>query len=350
MLKHFYRGQEFQPRILARSLGAQDTSLLCSFFRALHSTSDSESCRDALTSPDLVAIYPPRSSLSSTPSMRYSTLYPLVPLFLHSTHARDPPSQQPLSTRLNCPSHTYQIHLISQSPLIIYIPSFLTASETAHLSTLPTTNFTRSHVADGTGDQRSASTRTSSSASLSLRDDVIRCIEERARTFQSPSLPRSHLEPLQLVKYGVGEAYDEHTDWFTNPAQTGPEVGGNRVSSFFVYVKVSEDIVGGGTRFPGVDAPGTPAEEALGSGFFGAGLEGGGQEWCEYVDCDEPWENGLTVRPVQGSAVFWANLLPGGRGDERTLHAGLPVLRGEKIGMNIWTRQGPLEWEYRGDD
>ena len=42
---------------------------------------------------------------------------------------------------------------------------------------------------------------------------------------------------------------------------------------------------------------------------------------------------GVGVAPEKGSAVFWWNLLPSGKGDVRTLHAACPVLHGIKWGM-----------------
>jgi prolyl 4-hydroxylase len=79
-----------------------------------------------------------------------------------------------------------------------------------------------------------------------------------------------------------------------------------------------------------------------------------GEDWCEMVDCDEEWERGVTFRPREGSGVFWMNMerdVDGVmRGDERTLHAGLPVTSGGKVGMNIWTREAPLGREFRGGD
>lgn len=68
------------------------------------------------------------------------------------------------------------------------------------------------------------------------------------------------------------------------------------------------------------------------------------------MDCDEPWENGVTFRPVEGNAVFWRNLDEEGRGLETMVHAGLPVVSGRKVGMNIWTREGPMSEEVRGVD
>lgn len=184
-----------------------------------------------------------------------------------------------------------------------------------------------------TGDGGSStvhSVRTSQSTSVA-RDDVVRCIERRALDFQGYDIPRSHVEPLQLVRYGIGEEYRFHTDWFTQAAHATADVGGNRRSSFFAYVHVSNDTTGGGTNFPVLEAPRD-------------------ERWCAVVDCDEPYERGVTFRPVEGNAVYWENLLPNGAGDERTLHAGLPVTSGHKIGMNIWTRQAPLSDAIRGTD
>jgi prolyl 4-hydroxylase len=146
---------------------------------------------------------------------------------------------------------------------------------------------------------------------------------------------------LQLVSYTQNQSYHFHTDWFTNPSQAGPEVGYNRRSSFFAYVDVKEGTTGGGTNFPLLDAP---------------KLSPSGDKWCEFIDCDEPYERGVTFRPIAGNAVFWVNMIDDGTGrgnmvgDERVLHAGLPVTSGGKLGMNIWTREGPLNDNIRGVD
>ncbi len=132
------------------------------------------------------------------------------------------------------------------------------------------------------------------------------------------------------MKYGVGEHYSFHTDWFGDAAYAHPSLGGNRATSFFAYAYVSDDATGGGTNFPMVDVPRD-------------------ERWCGVIDCDEPYEKGITFLPVEGNAVFWENMRDG-RGDQRTIHAGLPITSGEKIGMNIWTRQLPLGDEARGPE
>ncbi len=49
-------------------------------------------------------------------------------------------------------------------------------------------------------------------------------------------------------------------------------------------------------------------------------------------------ELNIKVKPKRGRAVFWYDLHADGEGDTRTLHAGLPVIKGTKFAMNIWIR------------
>lgn len=179
----------------------------------------------------------------------------------------------------------------------------------------------------------SSSHRTSKSTYLkSENDPVVQCIESRALLFQGHDVLPSQLEPLQLVRYtSQKEYYRLHTDWFdNNPAYKLSINGGNRISSFFAYVYVRNDTTGGGTNFPLINAPRS-------------------EKWCDVVDCDAPWDTGVTFKPVEGNAIYWENLWPdgSGKGDHRVVHAGLPVTSGDKIGMNIWTRQVPIGEEAR---
>ncbi len=254
-----------------------------------------------------------------------------------------------------CQHPAYEAHVVSSSPLVVYLAGFLTAAEREHLRAATAHSFARSAVAERErdankgGDSSSGRTqhrvRTSQSTSVP-RDAVVRCLEERALRFQgflggASAADAARLEPLQLVKYGRGQHFYYHTDWFTEPrAHATAARGGNRASSFFAYVRASDDLRGGGTNFPLLTAPFVDDEPHANS-----------TNWCRYIDCDEPWDRGVTFRPVEGNAVYWDNLLPGasGDGDQRTLHAGLPVVRGEKIGLNIWTRQLKLPVDVRGE-
>lgn len=58
--------------------------------------------------------------------------------------------------------------------------------------------------------------------------------------------------------------------------------------------------------------------------------------WCEFVDCDGTAE-GVTFKAKKGNAVFWHNFDPDGKGYKETIHAGMPVSSGTKVGLNIWS-------------
>jgi prolyl 4-hydroxylase len=139
-------------------------------------------------------------------------------------------------------------------------------------------------------------------------------VEDRASAFQGFGLA-GELEPLKVLKYEVGGHYNHHHDSF--PDKTAREsMEGNRESTFFVFLEA--DCTGGGTNFPRLKPP----ED---------------ERWCQYIDCDEPYDAGVTFKPITGNAVFWQNLYSNGSVHPDLIHAGLPVTSGLKIGLNVWT-------------
>lgn len=82
-------------------------------------------------------------------------------------------------------------------------------------------------------------------------------------------------------------------------------------------VYLGDECTGGGTQFPRISRP---ADE----------------RWCEFIECDGV-NQGTTFKPRKGSAVFWQNFDADGKGHKDTIHAGLPVQSGTKIGLNIWS-------------
>ncbi|RDW59584.1 hypothetical protein BP6252_12671 [Coleophoma cylindrospora] len=228
------------------------------------------------------------------------------------------------SRALDCPAHTYQTHILKLEPLIIYIEDFLTVSEQEHLIKISADKFEPSTVTTGQETSVNEEIRRSEVAFLD-RDNVVRCIENRARAFQGWR-ENLHIERLRTQRYGPGGHYAHHYDW------SGGSRAQDRVSTFMVYVDVSEDIQGGGTEFPRLRMK--------------VGEESGMGRWCEFLDCEKMAEasgegegegGGLVFRPVKRNAVFWVNIQPDGRGYEETWHAGLPVEKGEKVGLNIWS-------------
>ncbi|TVY48885.1 Prolyl 4-hydroxylase [Lachnellula occidentalis] len=221
---------------------------------------------------------------------------------------------------LSCPPHSYNTFILSQEPLIIYIENFLTAEESAHLISISEDKWAASTVTSGSETSIQKDIRFSEVA-LVDRDEVVRCIEHRSRAFQGWR-PDLHIERLRTQRYGAGGHYKHHYDW------SGGSREADRVSTFMVYVDA--DCEGGGTEFPRMPMPNVSKGR-----------------WCEFLECEKNGADGgggssnggagVTFKPIKGNAVFWENLGADGRGYEQTFHAGLPVLSGEKVGLNIWS-------------
>ena len=83
--------------------------------------------------------------------------------------------------------------------------------------------------------------------------------------------------------------------------------------------KERDELKGGGTEFPRLNIRGRED----------------GQSICEIVQCDN--SQGTTFKVKPGNAVYWENFRADGKGFDETWHAGLPVEKGVKVGLNIWS-------------
>ena len=111
-------------------------------------------------------------------------------------------------------------------------------------------------------------------------------------------LPASHAEPLGVLRYGPGQEYRPHYDYYSDDRHEA-----QRVSTVFVYL--NDVAEGGGTDFPRL---------------------------------------GVRVDPERGKAVKFLNCDAGGKPNPETLHAGLPVIRGEKWLATLWFWDRPFDW------
>jgi prolyl 4-hydroxylase len=114
------------------------------------------------------------------------------------------------------------------------------------------------------------------------------------------------------------------------------------------WVDASDDLAGGATEFPLLRR-----QES--------------KDWCRYVECnysvhekehgkegaegqgetgagtarerekDMALTEGVKFKVVPGNAVFWVNFDGRREGVRESWHAGLPVERGRKVGLNIWS-------------
>ena len=118
------------------------------------------------------------------------------------------------------------------------------------------------------------------------------------------------MEVLGVQRYQQNGFFKHHHDSF----DTAPALG-DRKTTFNVYL--DGNCTGGGIHFPRLSMPDD-------------------RGWCEFVDC-EASEPGVVFKAIAGNAIYWQNFGDDGVRHPATLHAGLPVLSGRKIGMNIWT-------------
>lgn len=184
-------------------------------------------------------------------------------------------------------------------PVVRVLQQVLDPDECDALVELARPRLARALTVDTEGGQQVDQRRTSSGMFFRLGETpLIQRIE--ARLAQLLGMPVNHGEGLQVLHYGPGQEYEPHYDWF-DPEQPGFEAvtahGGQRVASVVMYLNTPE--AGGGTGFP---------------------------------------HAGLTVTALKGSAVYFAY----DTGDTASLHAGLPVQRGEKWIATKWLRERPF--------
>jgi prolyl 4-hydroxylase len=111
-------------------------------------------------------------------------------------------------------------------------------------------------------------------------------------------------EAMQILHYGIGGEYKPHYDFFP-PTEAGSfaaiNAAGQRLATLIMYLNTPE--TGGATGLPNI---------------------------------------GLTVTAKKGNAIYFENIDPQGKPDPQTLHAGLPVLAGEKWIATKWLRERTL--------
>ncbi len=139
----------------------------------------------------------------------------------------------------------------------------------------------------------SATTIPSNHGNLAVR------LIERA-LIQPTGMGLLHAEDLGLLHYGVGEEYKPHRDYLHDINLIGPNTPGQRVRTIFCYLNEVE--LGGETEF---------------------------LHWNQRVS------------PKLGRAVVFDNVKDG-KVDPDSVHAGLPVLAGEKWLATFWLRERPV--------
>lgn len=118
---------------------------------------------------------------------------------------------------------------------------------------------------------------------------------------EKTNLPIENQEKIHIVKYNVGGEYKEHHDFFhpnTDYFESQIQRGGQRIYSCLFYL--NDNFLGGETDFPKIE---------------------------------------YKVNPKIGKLVVWKNLNDDLTLNYNSLHAGLPVLSGEKWICIVWVRE-----------
>ncbi|MBX3560371.1 MAG: 2OG-Fe(II) oxygenase [Sphingomonas sp.] len=182
--------------------------------------------------------------------------------------------------------------ILSESPSIVLIRSLLLPEECRYLMSMAAPHLQPSLVIDTTTGERIPNPiRTSFGMSFgpTLEDLVVNTINRRIADATGTGVGWG--EPLHMLRYRPGEEYRPHVDAL-------PGERNQRVWTALVYL--NHDYQGGETAFP---------------------------------------ELGFKVRGGTGDVLVFGNVLEDGRGDMRTLHAGLAVTAGEKWLATRWIRQ-----------
>jgi prolyl 4-hydroxylase len=186
-------------------------------------------------------------------------------------------------------------------PVIAVLENVLDAGECDQLIELARPRLTPSTVVDpATGIDTVASHRNSEGMFFRLEESPLISRLDR-RISELMNTPIHNGEGLQVLRYAPGTQSTPHFDFLppANPAnQRSLARSGQRVSSLVIYLNDVSD--GGETIFP---------------------------------------ELALTVCPRKGNAVYFEYCNTANQLDHLTLHAGAPVVTGEKWAVTKWMRQ-----------
>lgn len=198
---------------------------------------------------------------------------------------------------------TLKLRAMSLSPVVLMVNNLLSADECRHIIDISRNDMKPSAV---TTKATVSSVRKSSNTFLPRwKSPVVNNLFNRVADLCR--LDRAYLrhdmcaEFLQVVKYTPGQYYKEHHDYL-QPVyyDDSPNVqkGNNRLITVLLYLRCADE--GGTTDFP---------------------MAEGGR---------------VVVVPEPGSATLFYNMLPDGNLDNRSLHCGTKITKGEKWIANLW--------------
>lgn len=215
--------------------------------------------------------------------------------FYHWKYAE--PKLEPKTEPKSEPKSKHVPALVLTNPDVALYNNFLSDVECALLIWMSNDRLKRSQVVDNqNGGEYVDPNRSSHGTYFAVGENaVVAHIEKRIS--EVTGYPVENGEGLQILRYEAGQEYRPHFDYFDpNSPAVSAQLANNRVCTFLMYLNTPED--GGETIFP---------------------------------------DAGLSVRAKQGSAVQFSYQTPSP--DTKTLHAGTPVVKGEKWVATKWIRR-----------
>lgn len=202
-----------------------------------------------------------------------------------------------------------KVHILSSDPWLIEIDDFLSPSTVdqllSHVIRWEQSAESGAIGINGEGEKLTTTTRTSSTFWCNFADCKNSAVsaEIRQRIQEVLGIDQRHYEPVQLLKYEVGQSFVAHHD-FSYQELALP--CGPRVLTFFLYLSDLPDDAGGETVFP---------------------------------------ELKVSVTSKLGKALLWPNTLSANpfAKDTRMVHEAHAVRSGVKYAANVWVHL--LEWE-----
>lgn len=210
------------------------------------------------------------------------------------------PAGAPNTLTLDDASWAAPARELSPRPRVSVVDGLLSADECRLLIASAQPMLQPSRTVDPeTGQPLKLQLRTSSDASFDpvMEDLSLRLVQQRMASAAALELVQA--EHLVVLRYEPGQEYRPHRDYLPPDALREPPGAGNRLRTICVYLNRPD--AGGETEFPLAK---------------------------------------LKIDPQPGRTVIFDNLTADGRPDTDSLHAGLPVLQGEKWLATLWLREG----------
>ncbi|WP_298468923.1 2OG-Fe(II) oxygenase [uncultured Psychrobacillus sp.] len=178
-----------------------------------------------------------------------------------------------------------------EEPLVVVLGNMLSHEECDELIRLSMDRMKRSKI----GAAREVNEQRTSSGTFIEENEnaIVARVEKRISAVMN--IPIEHGEGLQILQYTPGQEYKAHFDFFSS---TSKAANNNRISTLVMYLNDVEE--GGETFFPKLN---------------------------------------FTVTPKKGMAVYFEYFYNDQTLNELTLHAGAPVITGEKWVATQWMRK-----------